>query len=76
MKGKIPHMDGNGDRLGSAAEERTYRIGELAALFGVTGRTIRYYEELGLLDASEREGGEHRRYDERNAVYLKRIQQL
>jgi DNA-binding transcriptional MerR regulator len=53
-----------------------YRIGELAALFGVTARTIRYYEELGLLEPSERQDGGHRRYDERNAIYLKRIQQL
>ena len=60
----------------SEDEERTYRIGELASLFGVTGRTIRYYEELGLLEAACRQDGAHRRYDERNAVYLKRIQQL
>lgn len=45
-------------------------------MFGVTGRTIRYYEELGLLEAVGREEGAHRKYDERNAVYLKRIQQL
>jgi Predicted transcriptional regulators len=57
-------------------EVKTYRIGELASLFGVTGRTIRYYEELGLLEADSREGGEHRRYPARNAIYLKRIQQL
>jgi DNA-binding transcriptional MerR regulator len=55
---------------------RTYRIGELASMFGVTRRTIRYYEELGLLEAVDRVEGAHRRYDERNAVYLKRIQQL
>lgn len=42
---------------------RTYRIGELASMFGVTGRTIRYYEELGLLEASDREEGAHRKYD-------------
>ena len=57
-------------------EGRTYRIGELASLFGVTGRTIRYYEELGLLEAAGRQDGAHRKYHERNAVYLKRIQQL
>ncbi|HET7838720.1 MAG TPA: MerR family transcriptional regulator [Rectinemataceae bacterium] len=62
--------------MGSAESPRTYRIGELAAVFGVTSRTIRYYEELGLLEAFEREDGGHRRYDERNAVHLKRIQQL
>ena len=60
----------------SEDEERNYRIGELASLFGVTGRTIRYYEELGLLKAAGRQGGAHRKYPARNAIYLKRIQQL
>jgi DNA-binding transcriptional MerR regulator len=55
---------------------KTYKIGELAARFGLTVRTIRYYEELGLLKSSDREEGIHRRYPERNIVYLKRIQQL
>jgi DNA-binding transcriptional MerR regulator len=62
--------------MAAKAGDRTYRIGELASMFGVTGRTIRYYEELGLLQAVDREEGAHRKYDERNAVYLKRIQQL
>jgi DNA-binding transcriptional MerR regulator len=57
-------------------EERTYRIGELASLFGVTDRTIRYYEELGLLESELRQDGAHRKYPSRNAIYLKRIQQL
>jgi DNA-binding transcriptional MerR regulator len=63
-------------KMASDVEERTYRIGELAALFGVTDRTIRYYEELGLLEAAGRQDGAHRRYPARNAIYLKRIQQL
>jgi len=45
-------------------------------MFGITARAIRYYEELGLLESDDREGAEHRRYSERNAVRLKRIQQL
>lgn len=54
----------------------TYRIGELASMFDLTVRTIRYYEELGLLKSTSREEGDHRRYPERNVVYLKRITQL
>jgi len=39
------------------------RIGELARRAGVTTRTVRYYEGLGLL-VSRREGSGHRQYDE------------
>jgi len=53
-----------------------YKIGELASMFGLTVRTVRYYEELGLLKSSDRTEGLHRRYPERNIVYLKRIAQL
>ncbi|WP_102261366.1 MerR family transcriptional regulator [Mesobacillus jeotgali] len=34
-----------------------YSISDLAEEFGVTTRTIRYYEELGLLKPSRTEGG-------------------
>jgi len=37
---------------------------------------VRYYEELGLLKSSDRSEGLHRRYSEKNIVYLKRISQL
>jgi DNA-binding transcriptional MerR regulator len=41
------------------------RIGEMAERTGTTARTIRYYEELGLLDGSdERAKGKHRNYTE------------
>jgi DNA-binding transcriptional MerR regulator len=41
------------------------RIGEVAKLAGTTPRTIRYYEEIGLLPAAgEREPGAHRSYGE------------
>ena len=43
------------------------RIGEVAAAVGTTSRTIRYYEELGLLEgAGERESGKHRTYTEQD----------
>jgi MerR family transcriptional regulator, repressor of the yfmOP operon len=40
------------------------RIGEVAERTGVTPRTIRYYEEIGLLGGSERRKGSHRLYEE------------
>lgn len=36
----------------------TYSISELAKQFGITTRTIRYYEELGLLHPKRSEGGQ------------------
>lgn len=48
----------------SATEQRVLRIGELAGRTGLTPRTIRYYEEIGLLTCGERRKGSHRVYDE------------
>lgn len=42
---------------------RDYAIGELSALAGVKVPTIRYYEEIGLLQAPARTEGNQRRYD-------------
>ena len=43
--------------------ERVMRIGEVAELTGTTPRTIRYYEEIGLLGGeAAREQGKHRCY--------------
>lgn len=53
-----------------------YRIGDLARESKVTVRTIRYYEELGLIEAPDRNGSEQRRYTEKDLIYLKRIIQL
>jgi DNA-binding transcriptional MerR regulator len=49
------------------------RIGAVAERTGVTPRTIRYYEEIGLLDGGERRKGEHRSYDETD---IERLQEL
>jgi DNA-binding transcriptional MerR regulator len=46
----------------SATSERTLRIGEVAELTGTTPRTIRYYEEIGLLPGGDRAQGKHRCY--------------
>lgn len=56
------------------AGERTLRIGEVAERVGVTTRTIRYYEELGLLGtAGERAKGEHRLYGEADVSRLREL---
>lgn len=52
------------------------RIGELAQKAGVTPRTIRYYEDLGLLGPSEREGKGFRYYTELELARLRKIDAL
>ena len=52
------------------------RIGQVATRSGVTPRTIRYYEELGLLPASDREQGKHRTYAEADIERLKEVTRL
>jgi len=52
------------------------RIGQVATRSGVTPRTIRYYEELGLLPASDREQGKHRTYTEADIERLKEVTRL
>ena len=53
------------------SESRTYTIGEMAKEFEVTSRTLRLYEEEGLL-IPQREGT-RRIYSERNRVRLRLI---
>jgi MerR family transcriptional regulator, repressor of the yfmOP operon len=53
------------------------RIGELAREAGTTPRTVRYYEEIGLLpEASERSAGSHREYGEADLERLCEILRL
>ena len=56
--------------------ESIYRIGELARKAGVTARTVRYYESLGLLKSQDRQDGGQRHYTDEDLVYLTRIIQL
>jgi DNA-binding transcriptional MerR regulator len=53
------------------------RIGEVAKQVGTTPRTIRYYEELGLLPPAEhRASGQHRVYGEDDVERLREALQL
>ena len=53
------------------------RIGEVAKLAGTTPRTIRYYEEIGLLPAAGgRQPGAHRTYAEADVERLTELLRL
>ena len=54
----------------SATAERSLRIGEVAELTGTTPRTIRYYEELGILPEPPRSPGGTRKYPEEYRFYI------
>jgi DNA-binding transcriptional MerR regulator len=55
----------------SETSNQTYSIGQLAEEFGITSRTLRLYEEEGLLDPLR--DGTRRIYNERNRVRLRLI---
>jgi len=55
----------------------TLRIGEVAEQAGTTPRTIRYYEEIGLLaGGAERTKGKHRLYDSADVERLRELTRL
>jgi DNA-binding transcriptional MerR regulator len=65
---KSPDPPGDGKPL---------RIGEVAELTGTTPRTIRYWEELGLLGTdSRRAGGKHRSYNQAEVQRVSEIVRL
>ena len=63
--------------MSTQAPERSYRIGDVAERVGVTTRTIRYYEELGLLGTdSARTKGAHRLYSDADIARLEELIRL
>lgn len=52
------------------------RIGSLTERAGVTPRTVRYYESIGLIPQGEREGNGQHYYPEQTVARLKKIDQL
>ncbi|MFE5494431.1 MerR family transcriptional regulator [Streptomyces virginiae] len=52
------------------------RIGEIAAVVGVTTRAIRHYHHVGLLPEPERRPNGYRAYGVRDAVLLARVRRL
>jgi DNA-binding transcriptional MerR regulator len=61
----------------SAIQTKPLRIGEVAELLGTTPRTIRYYEEIGLLPAADdRAQGKHRVYTQADVDRVREIMRL
>lgn len=52
------------------------RIGELILLAGVTARTVRYYESIGLMPPVDRTKWEQHQYSESTVLRLRKIAQL
>ena len=69
----MSHLD---EPTATAAPERLLRIQEVAASLGLTARTIRYYEEIGLLTPAARSDGDYRLYDEDDVARLQFIKEL
>ncbi|HEY2141557.1 MAG TPA: MerR family transcriptional regulator [Solirubrobacteraceae bacterium] len=61
----------------SASSRESLRIGDVARLVGTTPRTIRYYEEIGLLsEAPARPSGGHRLYTDVEVERLREVMRL
>ncbi len=57
-------------------DDAPYRIGEVAERLGVSTRTLRYYQELGLIDPAGASEGGNRRYSDADVTRAERILEL
>ena len=64
------------DAVETASDEARYQIGEVADRTGVTQRTLRFYEEKGLLKPAERMEGGFRLYSEQDIEHIELIKRL
>ncbi len=56
-----------------AADERTWRIGEVATATGLTVRALHHYDQIGLVVPSARTSGGHRLYTSADLVLLYKV---
>ena len=56
--------------------DNLFTIDQVSARTGLTKRTLRYYEEVGLLPPMGRTEGNYRRYNEEDIQRLERIKRL
>lgn len=59
--------------MNASKERELSRVGEVAEKLGVSPRTIKYYEELGLVEPEARSSGGFRLYGEEEVQRLERI---
>jgi DNA-binding transcriptional MerR regulator len=65
------------DQPPAGTRTASLRIGDVASLVGTTPRTIRYYEEIGLLsETSPRPSGRHRLYTQAEVERLREVMRL
>lgn len=62
--------------MAETVEQSLYTIEQVATRTGFTKRTLRYYEEVGLLLPTGRTEGNYRRYSEADVERLERIKNL
>jgi DNA-binding transcriptional MerR regulator len=72
----MSHLDHPTAPVADADPAPLLLIQEVAAALGLTTRTIRYYEELGLLEPAGRSGGDYRQYDADDVERLRFIKGL
>lgn len=79
MHGLAPHATRGSSVavvIGKDDARHRWSIGELAQATGVTVRTLRHYDEMGLLRPSERTAAGHRRYAAEDLRRLYRVRAL
>ena len=60
----------------AASAESSYTIEQVATRTNLTKRTLRYYEEVGLLPPANRTEGNYRRYSEADVERIERIKEM
>jgi len=73
-----PIIQGHPMSAGTATDQDAplLRIGEMAERTGVSERTLRYYEEIGLLTPEDHSPGGSRRYGDHQIARMGRIREL
>jgi len=64
------------DEQKQSEEQSFYTIEQVATKTGMTKRTLRYYEEVGLLLPTGRTEGNYRRYSDEDMQRLERVKEL